>query len=298
MRPAFIYLALFIAVLSMSTSSIMIRYITAPALIIALYRVIFTAGLTALLGSTAPAGIRQLKHRDLAYILTSGVFLALHLGLWITSLRHTSISSSVLFTNLQVIFVLLLSAWLLKERVNRWVQAGIGLALLGSLLIMQGDLQSGRLLGDMLALLSGLFIALYFLIGRDVRSRVDVWTYTSIAAAAASLVLLVLCPVLGLKLTGYPRLDWILFLLQAAIPGIVGHATLNWALKYVKAPVVSVSVLGESVGASILAYLIFGEALAWYQLAGGFLILSGIYIAAAREHSPAEEGVVTSLPPA
>ena len=162
MRPAFIYLALFIAVLSMSTSSIMIRYITAPALIIALYRVIFTAGLTALLSRTAPTGIKQLQRRDLAYILASGVFLALHLGLWITSLNHTSISSSVLFTNLQVIFVLLLSAWLLKERVNRWVQGGIGLALLGSLLIMQGDLQSGRLLGDMLALLSGLFIAIYF----------------------------------------------------------------------------------------------------------------------------------------
>ena len=298
MKPAFIYLALFIAVLSMATSSIMIRYLTAPALIIALYRVMFTAGLTALLGSTAPAGIKQLKHRDLAYILASGVFLALHLGLWITSLSHTSISSSVLFTNLQVIFVLLLSAWLLKERVNRWVQGGIGLALLGSLLIMQGDLQSGRLLGDMLALLSGLFIALYFLIGRDVRSRVDVWTYTSIAAAAAAVVLLVACQCLGLNLTGYPRLDWLLFLLQAAVPGIIGHATLNWALKYVKAPVVSVSVLGESVGASILAYLIFGEALAWYQLAGGFLILSGIYIAATREHGPAEEGVVTILPPA
>ncbi len=298
MSPAFIYLALFIAVLSMATSSIMIRYITAPALIIALYRVIFTAGLTALVGGTAPAGIKQLKRRDLAYILASGVFLALHLGLWITSLSYTSISSSVLFTNLQVIFVLLLSAWLLQERVNHWVQAGIGLALLGSLLIMQGDLQSGRLLGDMLALLSGLFIALYFLIGRDVRSRVDVWTYTPIAAAAASVVRLAVCSALGLRLTGYPRLDWILFLLQAAVPGIVGHATLNWALKYVKAPVVSVSVLGESVGASILAYLIFGEALAWYQLAGGFLILSGIYIAATREHGPAEEAVITSLPPA
>ncbi len=298
MRPAIIYLALFIAVLSMSTSSIMIRYITAPALIIALYRVIFTAGLTALLSRTASTGIKQLQRRDLAYILASGVFLALHLGLWITSLNHTSISSSVLFTNLQVIFVLLLSAWLLKERVNRWVQGGIGLALLGSLLIMQGDLQSGRLLGDMLALLSGLFIAIYFLIGRDVRSRVDVWTYTSIAAAAASVVLLAICSVLGLRLTSYPRLDWILFLLQAAVPGIIGHASLNWALKYVKAPVVSVSVLGESVGASILACLIFGEALAWYQLAGGFLILSGIYIAATREHGPAEEAVTTSLPPA
>ncbi|NLN86179.1 MAG: DMT family transporter [Syntrophomonadaceae bacterium] len=298
MRPALIYLALFIAVLSMSTSSIMIRYITAPALIIALYRVIFTAGLAGILSSAAPARVGELKSRDLGYILAAGLFLALHLGLWITSLNYTSISSSVLFTNLQVIFVLLLSAWLLQESVNRWVQGGIFLALLGSLLIVQGDLQSGRLLGDMLALLSGLSIALYFLVGRDVRSRVDVWTYTSLASVAAAVVLLVACLALGVSLTGYPRLDWILFLLQAAVPGIIGHATLNWALKYVKAPVVSVSVLGESVGASVLAYLILGETLAWNQLAGGLLILSGIFIAAGLEHGPAGEAVVTSLPPA
>lgn len=296
MRPTVIYLALFISVLCMSTSSIMIRYITAPALIISLYRVIFTAGFAGLLGSAAPPGMKGLQRRDLWYILAAGVFLALHLGLWITSLSYTSISSSVLFTNLQVIFVLLLSAWLLQERVNRWVQGGIMLALLGSLLIVQGDLQSGKLLGDLLALLSGLFIALYFLIGRDVRSRVDVWTYTALAAAAASVVLLVVCSTMGLSLTGHPRLDWMLFLLQAAGPGIVGHASLNWALKYVKAPVVSVSVLGESVGASILAFFIFGEALAWYQLVGGAFILTGIYIAATREQGRTGEAVDSSLP--
>lgn len=283
MRKTYIYLALLASILCMSTSSIMIRYITAPALVIAFYRVVFTAGIAGTLGSIAPAGIKELNRRDLSYILASGVFLALHLGLWITSLSYTSISSSVLFTNLQVIFVLLLSAWLLGERVNLWVTGGIIMALVGSLLIVRGDLQSGKLLGDMLALLSGFFIALYFLIGRGVRSRVDVWTYTSLAATSAAVVLLVICLVGGLRLTGYPWLDWLLFVLQAAGPGIIGHASLNWALKYVKAPVVSVSVLGESVGASILAYLIFAEALAWYQLLGGFFILSGIYIAATRE---------------
>ena len=67
----------------------------------------------------------------------------------------------------------------------------------------------------------------------------------------------------------------------------MGHASLNWALKYVKAPIVSVSVLGESVGASLLAFLIFREALAWYQMVGGLFILMGIYVAATREKTPA-----------
>jgi drug/metabolite transporter (DMT)-like permease len=278
-----VYLVLFFSVLCMSTSSIIIRYCAAPALIISLYRCIFTAGIAAALGSTSPAGIKELSRRDLVCILVSGVFLALHLGFWITSLSYTSISSSVLFTNLQVIFVLVLSALLLKERVNCWVSAGILTALLGSILIVQGDLQSGRLLGDMLALLSGLFVACYFLIGRKVRARVDVWTYTALAAGSAAVAILAGCLVAGHGLTGYSWLDWFLFLLQAAGPGIIGHASLNWALKFVKAPIVSVSILGESVGATLLAFLIFQEALAWYQLAGGFFILVGIYVAAARE---------------
>jgi drug/metabolite transporter (DMT)-like permease len=91
------------------------------------------------------------------------------------------------------------------------------------------------------------------------------------------------CNFFNLQFFGYPRLDWLWFVLQALAPGIAGHAILNWALKYVKAPVVSVSVLGESVGASILGYLIFHEALAWYQITGGIFILTGIYIAATNE---------------
>ena len=288
MNKTYVYLALFFSVLCMSTSSIIIRYCAAPALIISLYRCILTACIAACLGSTSPGGIRELSRRDLAFILGSGLFLALHLGFWITSLGYTSISSSVLFTNLQVIFVLVLSAMLLKEKVNRWVSGGILTALLGSILIVQGDLQTGRLLGDMLALLSGLFVACYFLIGRKVRVRVDVWTYTALAAGTAAVVLLIACLAAGYSLTGYSRLDWLLFLLQAAGPGIIGHASLNWALKYVKAPIVSVSVLGESVGASLLAFLIFKEALAWYQLVGGLFILSGIYIAATHEKATAQ----------
>jgi len=283
MNMTLVYLAIFLSVLCMSTSSIIIRFCTAPALIISFYRVIFASLIAAGLGSKNPAGLKELSRSDFKYIVLSGVFLALHLGFWISSLSYTSISSSVLFTNLQVIFVLILSAWLLKERVNGWVYGGIFTALLGSILIVQGDIASGRFLGDMLALLSGLFVAIYFLIGRKVRVRVDVWVYTSVVSAVAAVVLLVGIKGAGLSLTGYPKLDWLLFLIQAAGPGIIGHATINWALKYVKAPIVSVSILGESVGATLLAFIIFQEALAWYQLLGGLFILSGIYIAATHE---------------
>ncbi|NLW92011.1 MAG: DMT family transporter [Syntrophomonadaceae bacterium] len=284
MRLALVYLALFFSVLCMSTSSIMIKLSLAPALIIALYRLVFTSVLAAgIRGSRLPQSVSAISRTNLWYIIGSGFFLALHLGFWITSLNYTSVSSSVLFTNLQVIFVLLFSIAFLKEKPTNIAIIGIFVAVTGSVFIAQGDLKSGRLLGDMLSLASGLFVAIYYLIGRRARSQVDTMTYTVITTGAAALGLLAVCWMSGLSLTGYRNIDWLLFFLMALGPGLGGHGILNWALKYVKAPLVSVSILGESVGASILAWIIFGESLLWYQIIGGVLILAGIYIAAANE---------------
>ncbi len=284
MKILTVYLGIFFAVLCMSTSSIMIRFSTAPAIIIAFYRLLMTSGLAAAWqGVELPQKLTALSRRDFVFIVLSGVFLALHLAFWITSLSYTSISSSVLFTNLQVIFVLAFSIFFLREKMSPIVIAGILIALLGSMLVGAGDLRNGRFVGDMMALAGGAFVAVYYITGRYVRARVETMAYTFITCAVAALVLLAASLLMGLPLGGYRSLDWVLFFLMALGPGIGGHAVFNWALKYVKAPVVSVSVLGESVGASILGYLIFNEALLWYQLSGGGLILLGIYLAVTNE---------------
>jgi len=285
MRRTSIYLLIGFSVLCMATSSILIRYSDAPAMIIAFYRVVFTCLLAAILGGPRLAAeYRGLTRADFTLIGGAGIFLALHFSFWITSLGCTSVSSSVLFTNLQVIFVLLFSIFFLREKVNHWVTGGIIIAVLGCAFIGTGDLANGRLLGDMLALASGLFVAVYFIIGRQVRTRVGVWTYTTLVSLAAAAVLLIACLGMGLNLTAYPPREWVLFLLLALGPGIAGHGVLNWSLKYVQAPIVAVSILGESVGASIMAWILFGEYLLWYQITGGLLILTGIYLAASREN--------------
>jgi len=268
----------------MSTSSIIIRFCSAPALVIAFYRVLFTSLMAgSLKGSKLKNSLIDIKRRDYLLIIRAGFFLALHFAFWTTSLSYTSISSSVLFTNLQVIFVLLFSIVFLREKLSKLVIGGIMLALTGSLFIALGDLQTGKFWGDMLALASGLFIAIYLIIGRKVRTHIDAMNYTMLVSIVAALVLFPICWVMNLNLTNYSSLNWLLFFLLALGPGLLGHGVLNWALKYVKAPIVAVSILGESVGASILAFFIFQELLQWYQIIGGLLILTGIYIAAANE---------------
>ncbi|NLB89533.1 MAG: DMT family transporter, partial [Syntrophomonadaceae bacterium] len=235
-------------------------------------------------GRNFRSSLARISKKDFLSIAGAGFFLALHFGFWITSLDFTSISSSVLFTNLQVIFVMLFSIFILKENLHYSVILSIIVAICGSVLIAYGDLQHGKFLGDMLALASGLFVAIYFIIGRDVRTRVDALTYTSITSFVAAIVLFIGSLAFGLEFTGYRNIDWFLFFLLALVSGVGGHAILNWALKYVKAPIVAGSILGESVGASILAYLFFREYLIWYQMIGGLFILTGIYMAVVFEN--------------
>ncbi|MGI6452257.1 MAG: DMT family transporter [Syntrophomonadaceae bacterium] len=284
MNSARVYFYIFCGVICMATSSIIIRFSAAPALIIAMYRVLITSLLAGLIANRAVVyKLRTTNKHDLLLTVVAGVFLALHFAFWIVSLRHTSIPSSVLFTNLQVIFVLFFSIFILREPVSRWITGGIVLALAGSGLIALGDVSAGRLLGDILALLSGFFIAVYFIISRYLRPRVETWPYTSMVSLVAGIVLLAAAAIMGFPFGGYGNKEWLLFFLLALGPGIAGHGVLNWALKYVKAPIVAVSVLGESVGASILAYIFFKEILLSYQLIGAGMILLGIYICMAGE---------------
>ncbi|MEA1961668.1 MAG: DMT family transporter [Bacillota bacterium] len=279
-----IYGMIAFSVLCMATASIIIRYSDAPSMAIAFYRVLFTALAAGLLGGvTLNRPAPKINKKDFMLLAGSGFFLALHFAFWIRSLDYTSVASSVLFTNLQVVFVLFFSIVFLKEKVNGWAVAGILLAVSGSLLIGMGDLGNGNFRGDMMALASGLFVAVYFIIGRQVRARINVWHYTLFVSLIAAVVLLAGSVAMNIPLTGYPPVEWLFFGLLALGPGIAGHGILNWALKYVKAPMVAVSILGESVGASIMAWIFFQESLTWYQLIGGLCILGGIYLAVVNE---------------
>lgn len=223
------------------------------------------------------------RRTDMPRTGLAGLFLALHFGFWITSLSYTSVASAVLFTNLQVIFVIIFSALFLKERVKRSAMVGVAVALVGSAVIGGGDLFNGHLWGDLMALMSGFLFAVYLMIGRSIRDEVAIWPYTVMISGIAAIILAVTVAVSNIPFGGYPALDYMWFLLMALLPGIGGHGILNWALKYVKAPVVAIPILGETVGASVLGYFLLHESLAWFQLLGGAMVLFGVYWAVSHE---------------
>jgi drug/metabolite transporter (DMT)-like permease len=286
------YLAVLAAVAAVSFSALFVRLATAPPLIIATYRMLFTFLALAPFSLMKRETLAALDRRQVTLSALSGLFLALHFVTWFTSLGYTSVASSTVLVTLQPVFVVLGSLIFFKERIPRLAALGGVLALGGSVIIGAADFQIGMraLYGDMLALLAAVMVSGYLLIGRRLRRDIPLEGYTFVTYGTSSLALVGATLVTRTPFGGYPPRDWLLFLALALVCTVMGHTVFNWALKHVQASVVSVSILGEPLGAILWAGIFLGEPPTLRQVAGGAVIFSGLYLftrVAARNPQPA-----------
>ncbi len=283
-----VWIALAAGVAAVSSASIFIRFLdVVPALAIAAWRLSFATLLTVL--AAAPRGeIRRPTSGEAWAAALSGLFLAVHFAAWIESLKWTTVASSVVLVSTTPIWVGLLSHFWLKERLNGREWVGIGLAVLGGALVGLGDIQIslGALWGDFLALVGAWTVTGYFLLGRRLRREFSLLGYTVLAYPVAALALILAALLARTPLLGYGPREYFLFFLLAAVPQMIGHNAFNWALGHVKASLVAVTILGEPVGAGILAYLIFREVPTPLALVGGVVLLAGIYVTARAQEVP------------
>jgi len=275
--------ALFGAVAAVSFAGPLVRFSTAAALVISAWRLLFSVGIIGLilLGRRRVLGGTRLSAREWLLAGAAGILLAGHFWAWVASIQLTTIASSTVLVSTQPLFVGVLSVVFLKEHPARRQWIGIGVAVVGAAVIGWGDFGSGpeAFQGDALALSAGLMAAGYFTIGRSLRRRLDIWSYTFLVygAAAVPLTLVVLSSP-GLPMTGYPTQDWAVFLGLAVVPMMLGHTGINYALRYLPAYVANLASLGEPIGATLIAWLLpaIGEAPPPQTLVGGGLILAGI----------------------
>ena len=275
-------LVMLVSVSAVSTASILIRLTAAPPMAIATWRLVLSTLM--LLPFFAWRGgfakLRAMGGRDLLALAGVGVALAVHFASWITSLSFTSVASSVIFVHVDSIFVALVSHFVLGERVSRRVALGIGVAFVGAAVIALGDLGVGEenLVGDALSIVGAVALGVYLMAGRRLRQRLDLTTYVTPVYAVSAAVLALGSVAVGAPLVGYDAGVMLMFAAIALVPMIFGHTLYNWVLRWVSAPVVSISLLGEPVGASILAFLILGESPGPLTLIGGAVTLAGILI--------------------
>jgi len=273
-----------IGILAVSTASIFIKLCDAPALIIATYRMVF-ASLILLPYALYKRTGRTWGRKEIGWLILSGFFLSLHFAFWIASLKYTSVASSVVLVSAHPIFVGIGSRLFLRERMGFYLILGIILSVLGSAFISYGDmsLSEKALMGDGLALLGAMTASGYFLVGRKMRKSQDLFSYILPVYSTAGLALIVFSLAFQETFFGYSPSTYFYFILLALVPQLIGHTTFNWALKYLPASMVAITVLGEPVGSTILAYFILGERLTSWKVLGGMLILAGILVALKRK---------------
>jgi drug/metabolite transporter (DMT)-like permease len=281
-----LYLVLALGALAVSTGAIFARMAEAPALVISAYRV----GIATLI--IAPAALwrsrtelKALGARDVGWALLAGLFLALHFAVWISSLSYTSVANSTVLVNTIPLWVGVLTPLITRERVSRLTLISIAISILGATIIAFGGVavDSRALRGDALALAGAFCGSVYILLGRNLRRKLSLLAYIFVCYGSAAVILWAWVLALGLPITGFSARTYGAFLGMAVVSQILGHSSYNWALRWFSAGMVAVSLLAEPIGATILAYFLFGEGLTWPKFTGCAIILGGIYIAARAE---------------
>jgi drug/metabolite transporter (DMT)-like permease len=219
------------------------------------------------------------------------VFLAAHFATWVPSLSFTTVASSVALVATQPVWAALI-ARARGEEVPARAWAGITLAVTGAVVLSGVDLSiSARsLLGDALALVGGMLAAAYVTVGSDVRQSVSTTVYTTICYATAAALLAGMCLAGGQPLTGYDAGTWAALLALTAGPQLLGHSVVNRVLRTTSPTVVSVAILFEIVGSSLLAWAAFGETPPAGAYPAAVLIAGGVVLVVLSGRQPAVSG--------
>ena len=275
------FLLLILGVLGCSMSPVFVRFSTAPSMVLVIYRM----GLTAVL--LAPAAWRcrkeflALPKRSALLCAASGVMLGLHFSTYFEGVKNTSIAASSVLCNMSALFVALLSVLLLRKKLSAGAWLSILLAFAGAVVVALADgggSQETALWGNLMALLSAVFIAGYTLIGAVCRKSVSTTVYTYFVYCMAFVTVLVLTTVSGTPVLGYGWENYAAALGMAVFCTLMGHSMFSLVLKYLPAPLVSTVQLLDCVCAFGWGVVLFSEYPGWVAIAGGVMVVAGVIL--------------------
>ena len=271
-------LILLLAMVSVSSTSLVVRSVaTVPALVLAFWRMFTASGMLWSYSVIRPAG--KLSPINKKRIIFAGIFLGCHFACFFLGIRNTSIANATLLGCMAPIFTVFISIFQ-KKKINKMTYVGLIVAIVGGGIVQSGDisLSSANLFGNSIALLSALFLAITFVLAEDIRQKTDNVVYGRSLFFVASITVLFIAATAGDSILNFTAGDIPWFLFLGLVPSIFGHNLLNYAVKYITPTAVSSVPLGEPVIASLFGLLLFGEAIPFGALLGGPIVLIGVYI--------------------
>jgi drug/metabolite transporter (DMT)-like permease len=286
---------LILSVSMVSSASILILFSASHPFVIVFWRTLYGAVFMATIGIIRGdfKALKQLVTRENRHwLIAIGITLSLHFCTWFQSLFMTTVAASVVLVDSSPIFTAILSTLFLGEALRRRSWAGILIASIGAVVLAWGDFGGSgivALTGDLLALSGAVFLALYFIGGRRVAKEMPITVYTSIIYLVAAITTLAICIPINLNVIVFEPTEVAIFLALAIFPTVLGHSVNNYLLTKVPAYVISSAVLGEPIGAALLAALIFTQIPGPTTIIGFVVILFGIALVladiAARERA-------------
>ncbi len=292
----FAYAALAAAVAGIAWSAIFVRWADIPGSASAFYRVFIAA--CVLLPWRAvhqPAGAKRQAPGRRAWFMAiaAGILFALDLALFNTAIMRSSAATTSLLGSNAPVFVGLGSWLVFRRRPHRLFWAGLAASTAGVALMIWAGANAGAaavrhdVIGDLMAIAAALCFAGYILAVAEARNSMDTLTLNTIAMAVSTETLLPVCLAIGAPLWNYPGTTWMALLWLGIVSQVGAYLAIAYALGHLPATVVSVGLLAQAPLTALLAASLLHERLAPLQLAGGALVLAGIYIVT-RADGPAE----------
>jgi drug/metabolite transporter (DMT)-like permease len=282
-RPAKVVFALCAGMAVIGFAPILVRWAAeAPPMAVVAWRTAVAAAvIVPLTLMRAGPAVRALSGRDWLLSSVAGVFLGLHFSAWTISIYHTSVASASVLVTSSPLFIAVLGWIVLRDRLSPRTIGAIGAGMLGAAMIALADTTAGNFpraaYGNALALSAALLVAVYLLIGRAIRQRVDLLAYLLPAYLAAAATTWIAAAIDGTPLM-QPLYIIGLSALLALGPQLVGHSAFNYAIRFVPAALVGLATLAEPVVGTLLAFLIFAETPPPLALMGGVVVLAAIAI--------------------
>lgn len=280
------YFALVIGIFAISTSAILIRWSSSEPLVIGSYRQTFATFLfLPFLLKDKFQEILNLSSREIFELVIIGILLGAHFGFWISSVKATSVAASVLLGTCHIVYVSIIGWVVFGEKLNSQGIIGTVIALAGIIILFWGDLveDPGNFKGNFLAFISGILAGLYYLGGRKHRKNISLPTYAFVVYLSSAIIMWFVVIIQGLEYKPMPNSELQLFFLMALVPTLLGHTMQNWALAFLPAYVISITLLAEPIGSGLLAWYIFSEVPSLGVLVGGLIVLLGVYSVALSE---------------
>ena len=275
-----ITILLIIALLSVSTSPIVARYLKdVPAVSISFWRM-FIGSLLLWFYSVVYKQGKINNNKNYSKTILAGILLGLHFALFFGAIKLTLISNATFLGTLAPLFTLILEILILKRKFNSNILFGLGLSLIGAYVIFgnQFDLSEKYVMGNFLAIICSLCLALCFMIAEKVRENENTIVYTRLLYFSAAITLMCIAIIGDIPLFGFAFNEYLALIFLGIVPTIIGHNAIYYSVKYVSPTIVSAFPLGEPIIATILAYFIFGELISFNIYIGGCLTFIGLIL--------------------